>query len=203
MKKYWIDFSDPCSVNISKNPTQRQIDIITGYRIYATIDIPGVVYKGSKGGYIQSYENLSDEGKCWVAADAMACENSRISDNALLYDNCIFCDNSMAYENCKVAGSNTIVLDNSKIYGNCHIKRARYIHDNTNIFGNSLIDGEISIYENNSIYGDAYLGGTMRLIGNNLISNKVYGNNDNSVLKNCWIFDDILVTSGLFEDVIC
>ena len=48
------------------------------YRIRALIDVRYGVKKGDLGGYVQSAENLSQEGTCWIADDAVVCENARV-----------------------------------------------------------------------------------------------------------------------------
>lgn len=50
----------------------------TLYRIEALRDFADVK-KGDKGGYIESEDNLSHEGKCWVF------DNARVSDNAWVF----------------------------------------------------------------------------------------------------------------------
>ncbi len=52
----------------------------TLYRIEAVRDF-GDVKDGEKGGYIQSEDNLSHDGNCWV------CDNARVSGNARVCDN--------------------------------------------------------------------------------------------------------------------
>ena len=56
-------------------------DNSTLYRIKALIDIPGRGVKaGDLGGYIQSENNLSQNGDCWVDG------NGRVADNGYVFD---------------------------------------------------------------------------------------------------------------------
>ena len=48
------------------------------YRIKALVDIPNIVKAGELGGYIESEENLSHEGNCWVSDDAYVYNNAYI-----------------------------------------------------------------------------------------------------------------------------
>ena len=48
------------------------------YRIKALVDIPNIVKAGELGGYIESEENLSHEGNCWVGDDAYVYNNAYI-----------------------------------------------------------------------------------------------------------------------------
>lgn len=59
-------------------------------RIRALRDInnPGMplIRAGDLGGFVESEENLSQEGECWVAADAVVYDQAKVSDNALVTD---------------------------------------------------------------------------------------------------------------------
>lgn len=49
------------------------------HRIRALRDVREDVHAGDLGGFVQSEENLSQEGQCWVANNAVAAEESYIS----------------------------------------------------------------------------------------------------------------------------
>lgn len=51
------------------------------YRIEALKDF-GNVKKGQKGGYVESEDNLSHEGNCWVYGGAKVYNNAKVYDNA-------------------------------------------------------------------------------------------------------------------------
>ena len=46
------------------------------HRIRALRDVREDVHAGDLGGFVQSEENLSQEGQCWVANNAVAAEES-------------------------------------------------------------------------------------------------------------------------------
>lgn len=58
----------------------------TLYRIEALKDFANVK-KGDKGGYIESEDNLSHIGNCWVSDNAEIYGNAYVSDNAEIYGN--------------------------------------------------------------------------------------------------------------------
>ena len=60
----------------------------TLYRIEALRDFAGVK-KGYKGGYVESEDNLSHEGNCWVFGNALVCDNARVYGNAWVYGNAL------------------------------------------------------------------------------------------------------------------
>ncbi len=56
------------------------------HRIRALRDVREDVHAGDLGGFVQSEENLSQEGQCWVANNAVAAEESYISGDAIMWD---------------------------------------------------------------------------------------------------------------------
>lgn len=56
------------------------------HRIRALRDVREDVHVGDLGGFVQSEENLSQEGQCWVANNAVAAEESYISGDAIMWD---------------------------------------------------------------------------------------------------------------------
>ena len=110
----------------------------TLHRIKACKDF-GNVKSGELGGYIESENNLSQVGDCWVY------------DNALVYGNARICGNAQVYGNACVYDS-AWVYDNARVYGNAEIKRIQDVlvvgkigsrNDFTTFFRNK--DGGISV----------------------------------------------------------
>lgn len=56
----------------------------TLYRIKALKDFGGVK-TGDLGGYVESEDNLSHEGMCWIYDDAKVYDNVRIANNAIVF----------------------------------------------------------------------------------------------------------------------
>ena len=69
----------------------------TLYRIEALIDF-GDVDKGDKGGFVESEENLSHDGNCWVY------------DNAHVYDNANVCGNAKVGGDAKVTNNRDYIV---------------------------------------------------------------------------------------------
>lgn len=57
---------------------------------------------GTIGGWIESEENLSQDGECWIADDAMVFDNSKVYGDAFIggfvfiYDSAKVCGNAIA-----------------------------------------------------------------------------------------------------------
>lgn len=83
------------------------VDGRTLYRIEALKDFADV-RKGGRGGYVESEDNLSHDGNCWVF------DNARVSDNVLVRDDALVYDDAHVSGTARVLG-NTCVLGNAKI----------------------------------------------------------------------------------------
>lgn len=107
----------------------RTVDGKTLYRVEAIKDFGGVK-KGHKGGYIESENNLSQEGNCWVDRDVTVLGNAKVYDNAEVNG---AIGNIKIYNNTKIFGEAYIIgrgtISNSKIYGNAFITTNTSIKD--------------------------------------------------------------------------
>jgi len=83
------------------------------YRIKALRSF-GLVREGDLGGRVESKDNLSHEGYCWVY------KNARVYGNAQVYGNVQGCGNARVYGNAKLSG-NIYISGNARIYGDVYI----------------------------------------------------------------------------------
>ena len=114
---------------------------------------------GDLGGYVQSEENLSQNGQCWIF------DNAAVYDNGMICDNAIICDNAKIHNNVKIGGDveiyrNAEIDDNVKIYGNGAIGKNVKIGGDVLICGdtrivNADIRGRIIIADNSIICNNA------------------------------------------------
>ena len=74
---------------------------ITLYRVRALKDF-GNVKVGDLGGFIQSEDNLSHKGDCWIYNDAQVYGNARVYDDAKIYDLAKVYGNVEVYDNARV-----------------------------------------------------------------------------------------------------
>ena len=54
----------------------------------------GEVQAGEQGGWIEKEENLSHDGDCWVAAEAIVCNNAKVVGNARVSGHALVKDNA-------------------------------------------------------------------------------------------------------------
>ena len=119
--------------------------------------------KGTLGGWIESEDNLSQEGNCWVCETAKVYGNAKICDNALIRMDAQVFDNA-------IIGGESFIADTAKVYGNAKIGciktsgwNSPSIRGKANVFGNARVDElgvqVVEIYERAKIYGNAQIVG--------------------------------------------
>lgn len=112
------------------------------YRIRALKDF-GDVKKGDLGGFVSSYDNLSQEDNCWIYDDAAVMDNAILEDNSSIHNMVIMCHDSIVCHNSKISKS-------CRIYGSTKITNStisgKSVLRNTNIIG-STINGVILSYK--------------------------------------------------------
>ena len=88
----------------------------------------GNVKVGDLGGFVQSEDNLSHEGNCWIYDDARVYENAIVYENAQVYRNARVYGNAIVYENAQVYGT-TLVYENAQVYGDAQVYGAAILSE--------------------------------------------------------------------------
>lgn len=101
------------------------------HRIRALRNIREDVHAGDLGGFVQSEENLSQEGKCWIAENAIAAEEAYVSGDAILW-NYSCARGCAAISGVSRIGGQAIIEDHAII-------SAGYVHGNVHVSGNAQI----------------------------------------------------------------
>ena len=122
------------------------------HRIQALKTINERVEAGELGGFVQSEQNLSQEGTCWIYDDAICCGEALVKQDAELHDGA-------------VAAGFSIITGDACMYGrawakgNCWIQSGE-VKDDAVVAGEAVIkkDGKGSplIAGNSRIYGTVY-----------------------------------------------
>lgn len=136
--------------------------ILHRIRALKSFDANGrIVLKGALGGWVQSEDNLSQKGKCWIHDDARAYGQSRVLDDATLHDESEIADNvvisdaaamydhSSAMDSARISGD-TRIMDFASIQDTAQIKNA-IAFENSRIFSNAIVTG-------GRIFGKAVIG---------------------------------------------
>ena len=111
----------------------------------------GGIYVGYLGGYIESEDNLSHDGDCWISGIAYVYNNARVCGNAWVGGD------AQVYENANVSGGGWVrgkaqVCGNARVCGDAHIYERAAVYENSQICEDSRIGGDARVC------GDAYVG---------------------------------------------
>ena len=104
------------------------------------------VSKGQLGGFIESEDNLSHDGDCWVYYHAKVKDNARITGNAEIKGD------AYIFDNAQVAG-NVIVTDNAVVYENACLTRNATINNNARVYGSATVSGRAIIGDDAIVRG--------------------------------------------------
>jgi carbonic anhydrase/acetyltransferase-like protein (isoleucine patch superfamily) len=105
------------------------------YRVIALRDF-GDVKKGDEGGFVESEDNLSHEGNCWVSGNARVSGDAWVRGEAVVYGNAWVSGDALVSGNARVFG-------NAKVYGDTMVYGDAVLSGNARIYGNAVVDGNI------------------------------------------------------------
>ena len=179
MKKYEItDIEHPDNPNL--------------HRIRSLIDLCDDVQKGTLGGYVESYENLSQEGDAWVGMDAIACENACVSGDAILTDHAIARGNAYVGNNALMT-DHAIAQDDASICGgllrgeSCVCGFAVIRQDMQTLCA-PIIDGHARVY--GEISGNVVCRGNAVILPGTKLDNR---------MQDCFVLEDDRISVELVE----
>lgn len=91
----------------------------------------GCVWAGTLGGYVEHAHNLSQEGDCWIADEAICRGNARVTENARMMKF------SKAEDEVILTGK-AVLTGHSIAKGNAYIENA-YVRDNAQILSGAVV----------------------------------------------------------------
>lgn len=115
-----------------------------------------VIHVGELGGYVETEDNLSQQGSCWIFDKAKIKDSGRVLDDAYVYDNAM-------------VSRNAIVRGRSVMRGYCFVTNKSVIIDST-LEGNVIVNGHSTIHSGAYLYGEigvdeSDIGDLVNLIG--------------------------------------
>ena len=181
----------------------------TLHRIRALRDF-GSVKSGQLGGFVESEDNLSHEGNCWIAGNAKVYghgsvrRDASVRHRAEVYDDAIITDEAIVDYEAKVYGKATVtdnasISDHAKVYERAYVSNHALVYGNAKVLGSTSLSGFAHVYEhatvcdkakvygNANVYGhasvtDGSVNGHARIKGDAVISSA----SDYIVFKNWW-----------------
>lgn len=174
------------------------------------------VKEGDIGGFIQSENNLSQEGTCWVFDKAIVYDQARVTGDAMVSCEAKISDKVEVSEKARVTGS-AAVRRNAKICGNSIVSEYATITDYAVVADASVISGETVIKNYTELKGktlirkwgslDAghfYNPKSPKLTGTNFIDNSVIIGpvhlDINNAIKNSYICGNLYIKNSRIED---
>ena len=138
MRKYEItDIQHPDNANL--------------HRIKALVDIPGRGVKaGDLGGYIQSENNLSQDGNGWVSGNGRVTDNGKVTGNGWVTGYGLVAGYGLVTDN-------GLVADNGWVSGNGRVTDNGRVIDNGSVTGNGKVTGNGRVAGYGRVFGDAMI----------------------------------------------
>lgn len=139
------------------------------YRIEALIDFANVK-KGDRGGYVETKDNLSHEGNCWIYNDAKVYGQAKVFEDALIWDNAEVFNHAEVYGKAQIR-DNAEVSGYSKVYDKAEVTDRANVFGLAKVFGNATLSNQAEVYVEAQVYGKAQVYGNAQVYG----FAKVYG----------------------------
>lgn len=159
----------------------------TLFRIKACVDFVTIsgeeVHTGDLGGFIETENNLSHDGKAWVGNDVRVWGDACVYDNAEVYGNARVFGDAWVFGNARIR-DDVWVRGNAKVCENARILGHAKVSDYAEVYGNALISGVTEVYghakirDNAEIFGNARICGDARICGHSKVGANacVFGN---------------------------
>lgn len=154
-----------------------EYNCVTLYRIEALRNF-GSIKTGDKGGFVQSYHNLSQEGDCWIHGEAKVFGNAKVYENAQVFGSAEVC----GYASVK---GNAFVFGRAKVYGWAKVFGKAQVFGDAKVYGNAFVHGDAEVYDKAEVFGVASVYGNAFVKGDAIIKT----GRDYIVFKNWWSSD--------------
>lgn len=133
----------------------------TLHRIKAVKDF-GDVKAGDLGGWVESEENLSHEGLCWIADEAEVFGNAFVAGDAQVYENAWVFEKAEVVENARVYGG-------ARVCGEAMIFGFARVYGYSKVYDEARICQQAQIYELARVYEYVWVGGKAKVFGSALV----------------------------------
>lgn len=142
---------------------------------------------GKLGGWIESEDNLSQEGNCWVDDDAMVADSARVYGNAKVSLWAKVYNNAQVYGNANVSAF-AEVYDNAKVYDAAHVDSNVKVYGHAKVYGRVEMHEHAQVYDNSEVYGRAYVYGKAQVYGNAQVYDNAWLKNEAKVYDNAKVY---------------
>lgn len=127
------------------------------YRIQALRDLGDKeVHAGDLGGWVQSEDNLSQEGQCWIYDDASVLDKACVSDDAIVQGHATVFGNAWVMDN-------AIVEELSRVYGHAIVENDAIVTGDAEVKDFARLGGDAFV-DSAEISGYAFLDDNARIL---------------------------------------
>ena len=167
----------------------------TLYRIRALKNF-GMIRKGTKGGWIESEKNLSQDDWCWVGDEAIVCENACVYDKAKIYGYAV-----ISHDSC--VRRNAVVRDCALVRGRSLITDDAIVENAVDVY-DSIIDefakvSESSTIKDSRVTNNAIVKGQSFVTASQIMDNAVI--KQEQVVRSAVVRTDL--SKNLIENIRC
>ena len=127
------------------------------HRICAMRDF-GCVHAGGIGGFVESEDNLSQEGEAWIYGDAVVCDGAKVLENASVSGYAKVLGNASVYNDAVVAG-------HASVYGNARVYGKSRVNEGAPVYGQAEVGGFATVTGHASVCGEATINGVAGVTG--------------------------------------
>lgn len=129
---------------------------------------------GDLGGYIESEDNLSHEGSCWVFDDARVFDSARVSGDACVSESAEVSAYAEVYGQA-IVSDQSVVSGYAKVYGEAKVSDMGYVIGHSDVSGDAGVSGTSTVVDSiasDSAYitGDSYISKGAVVRGNAIVS---------------------------------
>lgn len=193
-KKYEIVKSESI---VHKGRTLYRIKALRTFYV-ACAAISKVIKKGELGGFVETENNLSQEGNCWIYNDAKVYDDAKVYGYAQVFGKAEIFGNAVIFDNVCVFGK-TKIFGNAKIYGNASVNDDAQIYDNAQVHGFAVVCGKAKIRNYAQIYDSACVSDEAEVCGSSLVCNVAKIGKNKKIKNGKYIFKSLNVDKTLNE----
>ena len=190
-KKYELlkeDIKEVTFTRRNENGEYGPSEICVLYRIKALRSF-GNIKEGDLGGYIESEDNLSHDGTCWIYDDATVLHGGKVYENAQIHDKSSITGNSEIFGDAILY--NARIELKTKICGNVKIANGyANIH-------NSTISGNVTFYGDRNLIAFCNINGDIRIESSTILGI----DNENRAEIHCDIYDMTIKGNAKIDSV--
>ena len=137
----------------------------------------GSIKEGDLGGWIESEENLSHKGNCWVLGKAKVYDKAKVFGNAQVYGKAEIYGKAQVYGKAEIYKYAQVygkakVYDNAVVYDNAEVYDSAKVYNNARVCDNAEVYGGAKVYDNSEVLDSARVYGKASISQGKIVDGK-------------------------------